>query len=147
LSSNKKERSDVAKFLIECGTNVNSQDKNNRTPLHFALQFGHLDTARLLLDHGADANAVDSNHVTPIHLASQHGYLEIVKLLLLRGANHDSRDKEARTALHLVSHGYALCHSRFGNARNPLGHGFLSGIRIKRSVQISLKSLSSAVQM
>jgi hypothetical protein len=116
---------------------------DNRTPLHFASQSGYLDSARLLLDHGADANAVDSNHVTPIHLASQHGHLEIVKLLLLRGANHDSRDKDAQTALHLASEWYALCHSRFGNARNPLGHG----IRRKRSVQISLKSLSSAVQM
>jgi ankyrin repeat protein len=87
--------SDLVKVLIECGANVNSQDMNNRTPLHCASEFGYLDTARLLLDHGADANALDNNHVTPIHLASQHGYLEIVQLLLLCGADHDCRDKDA----------------------------------------------------
>jgi hypothetical protein len=110
-----KERSDLANVLIKCGTNVNLQDMNNRTPLHFASQFGRHYTARLLLDHGADANALDNNHVTPLHLASQHGHLEIVQLLLLRGANLDSRDKNARTALHLMFEdpGYALWYSRF----------------------------------
>jgi ankyrin repeat protein len=82
--------SDLAKVLIECGANVNSQDMNNSTPLHFASNIGYLDSARLLLDHGADPNALDNNHVTPLHLASERGHLEIVQLLLLHGANHDA---------------------------------------------------------
>jgi Ankyrin repeats (3 copies)/Ankyrin repeat len=134
---------EVVQILVSHGADLNSLDDRGSTPLHSVSVEDHWEVAKVLLENGADANAVDNNHVTPIHLASQHGHLEIVKLLLLRGANHDSRDEEARTALHLVSDRYALCHSRFGNARNPLGHG----IRIKRSVQISLKSLSSAVQM
>jgi ankyrin repeat protein len=117
---NEKERSDLAKMcsdlakvLIECGANVNSQDMNNWTPLHFASKSGYLGTAQLLLDHGADANALDNNHVTPIHLALQHGHLEIAQLLLLHGANQDSRDKDSRTPLHLVSQWYTLCLSQF----------------------------------
>jgi ankyrin repeat protein len=107
--------SNLAKVFIEHGANVNLQDTNNKSPLHFALEYGYLDTARLLLDHGADPNALDNDHMTPLHLASERGHLEIVQLLLLRGANRDSRDKEARTALHLVlkPHWYAVCHSRF----------------------------------
>jgi ankyrin repeat protein len=84
-----KERSDLAKFFIECGANVNSQDKNNRTPLHFASKYGYLDTVRLLLDHGADLNALDKNNLAPFHLALRHKHLEIVQLLL-HGANHDA---------------------------------------------------------
>jgi Ankyrin repeats (3 copies) len=133
---------EVVQILISHGADLNSQDDRGWTPLHSVSARNHWEVAKDLLENGADANAVDSNHVTPIHLASEHGHLEIVKLLLLRGANHDSRDKDARTALHLVSRRYALCHSRFGNARNPLGQGTSRG-----SVQISLKSLSSVVQM
>ncbi|KAH9971101.1 hypothetical protein BGW80DRAFT_508973 [Lactifluus volemus] len=110
---------EVVQILISHGADLNSQDYRGCTPLHSASACNHWEVAKDLLDHGADPNAVDNNHVTPIHLASEHGHLEIVKLLLLRGANHDSRDKNARTALHLVSD----------------------------CIQISLKSLSSAVQM
>jgi ankyrin repeat protein len=115
FGSREKGCSDLAKALIECGANVNSQDASSQTPLHFASKFGYLDSARLLLDQGADLNALDNNHVTPLHLASEHGHLEIVQLLLLRGANHDSRDKDARTALNMVFlHAwYALWYSQF----------------------------------
>jgi ankyrin repeat protein len=119
-TSGNKERSNLAKVLIELGANVNSQDTDNRTPLHFASKDGYVDAARLILDHGADANALDNDHMTPLHLASEWAHLGILQLLLIRGANHDSRDKEGRTALHLalIPHQYAVCHSRF-QFRNP----------------------------
>jgi ankyrin repeat protein len=88
LPVEKKERSNLAKVLIEHGANVNSQDTDNWTPLHFASKDGYVDAARLLLDHGADANALDNNNVTPFHLASRYGHLEIVQLL--RGADQMS---------------------------------------------------------
>jgi ankyrin repeat protein len=91
-----KERSDLAKVLIECGTNVNSQDVDNRTPLHFASEFGYLDAVRLLLDHGADPNALNKNNLAPFHLALRHKHLEIVQLLRLHGANHDPDVAKAR---------------------------------------------------
>jgi ankyrin repeat protein len=95
-TSKKTQQSALAKVLIECGANVNSQDTDNWTPLHFASKFGYLDAARLLLDHGADANALNNNHLTPMNLASsEHGHPEIVQLLLRCGANHDAVDTKS----------------------------------------------------
>lgn len=47
----------VGATLIECGANVNQQDKFGQTPLiHCAFHRNHADLARVLLQHGADLN-------------------------------------------------------------------------------------------
>ncbi len=63
------------------------------TPLHVALDMGHVDIARLLLKHGADMNSRDNSRNTPLHLASEYGHLETVRLLVERGANIDAEDR------------------------------------------------------
>jgi ankyrin repeat protein len=65
---------------------LNSPDQNQKTPLHLALECGHIDIARYLIELGADINLKDKDKASPLHNASYLGNLEIVDLLLKKGA-------------------------------------------------------------
>jgi ankyrin repeat protein len=93
----------VVEALLKWGVEVDSHDKNNRTPLHLSSEHGYLKAVRLLLDYGADANAQDKDNITPLHLASNNGRMQTVQLLLDRGADAKARDKYDRTPLDLAS--------------------------------------------
>jgi ankyrin repeat protein len=60
---------DVAKLLIEAGSNVNEVDKNDIGPLLMAIGNNHIDMARFLIDRGANINAVDWYGRTPLFAA------------------------------------------------------------------------------
>jgi len=62
---------DIAKFLIENGANVNAIDKNGTTPLMFACWKGNYETAKLLIEHKANKEALDINGTTALHLADK----------------------------------------------------------------------------
>ena len=63
--------------------NVNTVDKDGRTPLCVAAWNGQLDVVKLLLKSiGIDVNKSDMVGRTPLHLASHRGHGEIVKVLL-----------------------------------------------------------------
>lgn len=71
---------------------VNEEDENKFTALHWAAFYGQLKTTNLLLDHGADPNKLADNYVTPLHLAASSGHHEVVKLLLTKGADASKMD-------------------------------------------------------
>ena len=58
---------DVAKVLIQNGTDVNAVDKWNRTALLIAAYYGHVDVTKVLLQNGADVNAVVWYKWTALH--------------------------------------------------------------------------------
>jgi ankyrin repeat protein len=65
---------------------VNTRDKDSKTPLHWASVQGRLKAARVLLEHGADVEAEDDKGKTPFQLASGEGHGEVMKLLSEHGA-------------------------------------------------------------
>jgi hypothetical protein len=65
--------------LLAHGANVDSRDGSNKTPLHWALENGHLEVVRFLLAHGANVDSRDSSNKTPLHWASENGHLEVVQ--------------------------------------------------------------------
>jgi ankyrin repeat protein len=71
-----------------------AKDKINRTALHHAAKYGHVEVAKLLLDRGAKIEAKDINDLTPLHLAASNGYLEVDKLLFDRGADIEAKDTD-----------------------------------------------------
>lgn len=112
---------DIAHLLLEKGANVNSYAEVNDakfedlyrafaqrgcpiiyrcvTPLHMAIQNGHLLVAALLLANDADANKLGIFHMTPLHSAAKQGCKDIVKLLLDNNADIDATEISGNTPL------------------------------------------------
>lgn len=58
-------RIDVAKMLINKGSDVNAKNNSGYTPLHIAALNGSSEIITLLLENGADKNAKDNDGSTP----------------------------------------------------------------------------------
>jgi ankyrin repeat protein len=102
---------EIARLLAEHKADMNSRDKEGKTPLFLLLEDSGLneddilDFARLLLEHGTDANIRTTKEWTLLHAASFWGRLEIAKLLLEHGAITNVEDNQGSTPLHFVSQG------------------------------------------
>ena len=68
--------------LIQKGVDVNCQDIEKYTPLHFAAGKGHIEIAKQLLVNKADVNCQTDCKMTPLHFAALNGHLEVAKELL-----------------------------------------------------------------
>ena len=66
---------------------VNHEESESFTALHFAVQEGHRDVVEVLIDAGADIDARTSEGCTPLHYACGGGKLAIVKVLVKAGAD------------------------------------------------------------
>jgi ankyrin repeat protein len=75
-----------------------------KTPLQYALVWGHDDLVKFLLEARADVHTVDGWGLTALHYATSRGRaVEVVKMLLEAGAHVDSRDRNERAALHFAA--------------------------------------------
>ena len=94
---------EIARFLLEHGADVNVRDKDNSTLLHEASGSGNIDVMQLLLSHRADVNVLDRRGDSPLHKASRYQRFDAMKLLVKEGADVDVRDKSNSTPLHEAS--------------------------------------------
>ena len=58
-------QTEVVRFLIKSGADVNRKSEDDNTPLHSAAFFGRTNIAKLLLKHGADIKARNDDGATP----------------------------------------------------------------------------------
>lgn len=81
---------------------INCKDKQNRTPLHVAVNSNFFDCVDLLLKQpGIEINAIDSNKIVPLHLACKNKNIEIVKLLVSQNdIDINAQDSSGFTPLH-----------------------------------------------
>jgi len=110
---------DIAERLLD----THPQDINSRggyfvTPLHVAVEKGHLNVVLLLLERGADVGSRDDDLWTPLHIASGHGYTDVVRALIQRGADPNAREARWETPLFVASR-----NARLETARVLLEHG------------------------
>ncbi|KJK73966.1 hypothetical protein H634G_10755 [Metarhizium anisopliae BRIP 53293] len=72
----------VVKRLLVKGTEINSKDAYERTPLSLAAQMGHASIVKLLIQCGANMETRDKDNRTPLSLAAERGHGAVVNLLL-----------------------------------------------------------------
>ena len=91
-------------------TDLNWQDKQGKTPLFYAIEYGHLKLVQLFLDRGADVMVENNNGWTVLHTAVQADSIECAEIILSHPRVKtqkqrliDTADKSNRTALHIAS--------------------------------------------
>ncbi len=78
----KNDQQEVAELLLKGCDPQQAEDAANVTPLHFAVQYHHLEVALLLLNAGADPLAQEGDGGdTPLDLAIQLKNDRMIKLL------------------------------------------------------------------
>ncbi|KAJ7959371.1 Acyl-CoA-binding domain protein [Quillaja saponaria] len=79
---------------IESGVPVNLKDSEGRTPLHWAVDRGHLNVTELLVGRNADVNAKDNDGQTPLHYAVVCERETIAEYLVKHNADTDLKDDD-----------------------------------------------------
>ncbi|WP_341811617.1 ankyrin repeat domain-containing protein [Wolbachia endosymbiont (group A) of Oxytorus armatus] len=92
----------LGQSILENGEDINAQDKDGVTHLHYAATYGYVEIAEYLIDNGADVDAQDKDGVTPLHYAAAKSAKESVKLLIKRKANINAQDKDGHTPLYFA---------------------------------------------
>ncbi|WP_353271076.1 ankyrin repeat domain-containing protein [Wolbachia endosymbiont (group A) of Alloplasta piceator] len=90
----------VVRYLTKNGANVNAQNEDKGTPLHYAAYSGHIEVVKHLIKKEADVNVVDRYGRSPLHYAAENGYTQVVEVLLEEGADVNAQDKDGRTPLY-----------------------------------------------
>ena len=90
---------EIARFFLEKGADVNATNINGYTALMEASKKGHTEIAALLIEKGANVYVADGAGFIALILASIFGYTEIVSIFLEYGVNVNFVTNEGDTAL------------------------------------------------
>jgi ankyrin repeat protein/Ca2+-binding EF-hand superfamily protein len=87
---------------------INWQDKQGKTPIFYAIEYGHTKVVQLFLDRGADVMIENNNGWTILHTAVNADKIECAEAILSHPRVNkqrliDAGDKSERTALHIAS--------------------------------------------
>ncbi|WP_375319328.1 ankyrin repeat domain-containing protein [Candidatus Tisiphia endosymbiont of Oplodontha viridula] len=72
--------------------NVNNQDENGNTALHYAVKYNRLSIAKILLEWGADTNIANNNGMAPLTISTIQNDSDCMKLLLENNAKITNAD-------------------------------------------------------
>ncbi|XP_019638496.1 PREDICTED: ankyrin repeat and SOCS box protein 18-like isoform X2 [Branchiostoma belcheri] len=92
------------RHLLDRRADVN-YSPNGWSPLHAAVDGGHVDAVQLLINHGADVDLeTEDTGKTALHMCCGKDYLKIAKLLLRRGTNINAKTYDVEeTPLHVAA--------------------------------------------
>ena len=131
---------EVARFLIDEGANVNARTRWGQTPLHTALFAWSTELPPLLVANGADVNAVMDDGRMPLHIASECRELRgVANLLIAKGAKVDIH---AASGLNMVETVAALLeedpeavNTRIGSGETALHYAAAQGnVQVARAL-------------
>uniref|UniRef100_A0A3Q3IFJ9 Uncharacterized protein n=1 Tax=Monopterus albus TaxID=43700 RepID=A0A3Q3IFJ9_MONAL len=87
--------------------NVNIQDADGLSPLHYAALSGNKELISLLLEAQAAVDIKDHKGMRPLHYAAWQGKTEPMKMLLKAGSSVNGQSDEGQIPLHLsAQHGH-----------------------------------------
>src|SRR3989338_6526134 len=85
---------------------VSYRDRQGRTPIFVAAEYGDHQAVKILLAAGVDKNDVTIHGITPIWLAAHTGGHEVVEVLLTVGADMNTANNNSRyTPIHVAAFG------------------------------------------
>jgi uncharacterized protein len=90
----------IAIELIHRQIDVNCQDKDGMTPLHYTAWYHNLETAALILNHGGDISILDRHGNTALWYAVFHAkgkHYDLVELLMKAGADPASKNSHGKS--------------------------------------------------
>ncbi|MEG0261362.1 MAG: ankyrin repeat domain-containing protein [Lysinibacillus sp.] len=95
------ENTELVKYLVDLGVDVNSTNDEGISPLHIVL---YPEVAECLLEQGALINLTTNDGNTPLHTQASDGEerIDIIKLLLKRGANSKIKNTFGKMALDIA---------------------------------------------
>ena len=85
---------------IKNGADINGQDENGNTPLHWAAKSGNLENIKYLITTGAKINIKNKIGNAPLRWAAWSGNLEVVKYFVELGSDVNLQDKNGNTPIH-----------------------------------------------
>jgi len=86
--------------VISKGADVNAIDRNGRSPIFVALEFGSFENVKKLIHLGAVVDTIDFKNNTPLHYAASRGDTKILELLIENGGDISARNERLQTPLH-----------------------------------------------
>ena len=94
--------SDVIKFFINCGVEINEQSRSDYGPypIHWACVNSHILCVDLLIQNGASIDCTDNKGCTPLIITAQYGKAMLAGYLIGKGAKTFLTDHEGDSALH-----------------------------------------------
>ncbi len=108
----------LGQSILENGEDINAQDKDGVTHLHWAIGDNNKESVELLVKCGAKVDVQDKDGLTPLHYAAAYGCVEIAEYLVEGGANVNAQDKVEHTPLY-----YALANDNKKLAKLLIKHG------------------------
>ena len=98
-----EEHTDIVQVLFDAGADIDTQNNEGWSPLHYACLTGALDVVRMLVRAGAEVRTTDNDGCTCLHGAARYGYTKTVRYLVgLPEVELDHRDDDNNSALHLA---------------------------------------------
>jgi ankyrin repeat protein len=87
------EQLDVARFLMEHGSDVNSAEHNGTTVLMWVASIGHVDLYRFLTECGVKVNAKAKFQHTALTRTAANGRIDGIRFLAEHGADINAKEK------------------------------------------------------
>lgn len=72
---------------------INSKNRRGMTPLHYAVNNGHLKMVVYLVLHGCNISIKDKDGNTALHAAAAHGHVDIAACLIGNGISKTAKEK------------------------------------------------------
>lgn len=90
---------EICEYLLLTGVDINSKDREGKTPLMNAIYGKHPETANIFINKGADMNEQEINGWTALMFAAMQGDLESVSNLIEAGADVNLKTNDGDTPL------------------------------------------------